>query len=124
MFSAMLQTFGEALTLVSKGGVDAQVFYELMAYDFFESPVYQKYGKIIVDRDFQSGAFSIRMQAKDTKLASDCARQLECPMSFLSVLQDTFLSALARGKGSLDPCAITEVIAENAGLNRVGNGPA
>jgi 3-hydroxyisobutyrate dehydrogenase-like beta-hydroxyacid dehydrogenase len=116
MISAMIQTFGEALTLVTKGGVDANVFYEMVAYDFFKSPVYQKYGKIIVDRNFQSGAFSISMQAKDTRLASDCARQLECPMPFLSVLQDTFLSALARGKGSLDPCAITEVIAENAGV--------
>jgi 3-hydroxyisobutyrate dehydrogenase-like beta-hydroxyacid dehydrogenase len=118
MISAMIQTFGEALTLVTKGGVDANVFYEMVAYDFFKSPVYQKYGKIIVDRNFQSGAFSISMQAKDTKLASDCARQLECPMPFLSVLQDTFLSALARGKGSLDPCAITDVISENAGENQ------
>ncbi len=116
MISAMLQTFGEAFALTEKAGVDRSTFYEMVAYDFFKSPVYQKYGKIIVDRNFQTGAFSVAMQAKDTRLASDCARDSECPMPFLSVLQDTFLSALARGKGDLDPCAITQVIAENAGL--------
>ena len=115
MLSALIETFGEAFALVEKGGIERQTFYEMVA-SFYKSPVYEKYGKIIVDRAFDGNAFSIALQAKDTRLVADSARELECPMPFLSVLEDTFLSALARGKRDLDPCAIADVIAENAGI--------
>ena len=69
MISSMLETFGEALALVRKAGVDPQQFYDLAANDFFKSPVYQKYGKIIVDGKFDTGAFTVKLQAKDTRLA-------------------------------------------------------
>jgi 3-hydroxyisobutyrate dehydrogenase-like beta-hydroxyacid dehydrogenase len=115
MLSALIETFGEAFALVEKGGIERQAFYEMVA-SFYKSPVYEKYGKIIVDRSFDSSAFSIALQAKDTRLVADSARELECPMPFLSILEDTFLSALARGKRDLDPCALTDVIAENAGI--------
>jgi 3-hydroxyisobutyrate dehydrogenase-like beta-hydroxyacid dehydrogenase len=116
LISTMIESLGEAFALVTKAGVDRAKFCEMMAFDFFDSPVVQKYGKLIIDRNFDKGVFTVELQAKDTRLAADSARDLLCPMPFLSVLGDTFLSAMARGKGDLDPCAITDIIAENAGV--------
>lgn len=116
MISSMIETFGEALALVRKAGVDPHQFYDLAANDFFKSPVYQKYGKIIVDENFDTGAFTVKLQAKDTRLALQSAEELSCPMPFASVVNNTFINAIARGRGDKDPCVITQVIAENAGL--------
>jgi 3-hydroxyisobutyrate dehydrogenase-like beta-hydroxyacid dehydrogenase len=116
MISSMIETFGEALALVRKAGVDPHQFYDLAANDFFKSPIYQKYGKIIVDGNFDNGAFTVKLQAKDTRLALQSAEELSCPMPFASVVNNTFINAIARGRGDKDPCVITQIIAENAGL--------
>jgi 3-hydroxyisobutyrate dehydrogenase-like beta-hydroxyacid dehydrogenase len=116
MISSMIQTLSEAFALVRKNGVDEKLFYQIMANEFFASPIYAKYGKLIVDRNFSSGAFTINLQEKDTRLAIECAQDSQVPMLFASAIENTFLSAIGRGLGDADPCAISQLIAENAGL--------
>jgi 3-hydroxyisobutyrate dehydrogenase-like beta-hydroxyacid dehydrogenase len=117
MISAMIQTFGEAFALLLKNDIDHRKFLEIMASEFFQSPVYEKYGKIIADQRFDGGAFTVRLQEKDTRLALDAAIESQVPMPFAFVLENAFLSAIGQGKGDLDPCAIAQLAAENAGLH-------
>jgi 3-hydroxyisobutyrate dehydrogenase-like beta-hydroxyacid dehydrogenase len=116
MISSMLETFGEAFALVRKNNVDEKLFYQIMANEFFASPIYAKYGKLIVDRNYDSGAFTVKLQEKDTRLLLECAQDSQVPMPFASAIENTFLSAIGRGLGNADPCAIAKLIAENAGL--------
>jgi 3-hydroxyisobutyrate dehydrogenase-like beta-hydroxyacid dehydrogenase len=116
MISSMLQTFGEAFALVRKNGGDEKLFYQIMAKDFFASPVMAKYGQLIVDRNYSSGAFTVKLQEKDTRLALECAQASQVPMAFASAIEYSFLSAIGRGMGDDDPCVIAKLIAENAGL--------
>lgn len=116
MISSMLQTFSEAFALVRKNKVDEKLFYQIMANDFFASPVYAKYGKLIVDRSFDTGAFTVKLQEKDTRLVLECAQDSQVPMAFASAIENSFLTAIGRGLGDADPCAIAKLIAENAGL--------
>ena len=116
MISSMIETFSEAFALVRKNDVDHHLFYEIMASEFFKSPIYEKYGKIIADGKFDGGAFTIKGQEKDTRLALSAAIESQVPMPFCAALETAFLTAIGRGKGSLDPCALAEVAAENAGL--------
>lgn len=117
MISSMIHTLSEAFALVRKNEIDEKLFYEIMANEVFASPIYAKYGKLVVDKNFDTGAFTIRLQEKDTRLALECAQDSQVPMPFASVIENTFLSAIGRGLGDLDPCAIAQLIAENAGLS-------
>lgn len=117
MISSMIETFGEALALVRKSEVDPQQFHQIMATDFFKSPIYEKYGKLIVEENFGGGAFTVRLQEKDTRLALAAAIESQVPMPFLTVLENAFLTAIGRGKGELDPCAIASLASEGAGLS-------
>lgn len=116
MLSSMIETMGEAFALVRKNGVDHHKFLEIMAKDFFKSPIYEKYGSLIADEKYEGGAFSVKLQEKDTRLAVAAAIDSQVPMPILFALENAFLSAIGQGKGSMDPCAIAQLAAENAGL--------
>jgi len=116
MLSSMIETLGEAFALVRKNGVDHHKFLEIMAKDFFKSPIYEKYGAIIADEKFEGGAFTVNLQEKDTRLAVAAAIESKVPMPILFAVENAFLSAIGQGKGGMDPCAIALQAAENAGL--------
>jgi hypothetical protein len=40
------------------------------------------------------------------------------PMPLLFAIENAFLSSIGQGKGDMDPCAITQLAAENAGLGK------
>jgi 3-hydroxyisobutyrate dehydrogenase-like beta-hydroxyacid dehydrogenase len=115
MISSMIETFAESFALVRKNGIDHHQLLAI-ANDFFQSPVYKKYGKIIADGEFHTGAFTIAAQEKDTRLALEAAIESKVPMPLCTVIENAFLSAIGRNKGELDPCALAEIAAENAGL--------
>jgi 3-hydroxyisobutyrate dehydrogenase-like beta-hydroxyacid dehydrogenase len=117
MISSMIETFGESFALLRKNGIDHPKFLQLTASEFFQSPVYEKYGKIIADEEFEGRAFTVQLQEKDTRLALAAAIESQVPMPFLTVLENTFLSAIGRGKGGFDPCAIAQIASENAGVS-------
>jgi 3-hydroxyisobutyrate dehydrogenase len=116
MISSMIETFSEAFALLRKNDIDHHLFLSIMAKEFFQSPVYEKYGKIIAEEQFATGAFTVDMQEKDTRLAIAAAIESRVPMPLLNVIENAFLSAIGHGKGDLDPCAIAQVAAENAGI--------
>ncbi len=116
MLSSMIETLGEAFALVRKNGADHHKFLEIMAKDFFKSPIYEKYGAIIANERFGGGAFTVRLQEKDTRLAVAAAIEAQVPMPVLFAIENAFLSAIGQGKGDMDPCAIAQLAAENAGL--------
>lgn len=116
MLSSMIETLGEAFALVRKNGVDQKTFHEIMSKEFFKSPIYEKYGDLIANEKYDGGAFTVLLQEKDTRLALNAAIESQVPMPILAVIENAFLSAIGRGKGKMDPCAIAQVAAENAGL--------
>lgn len=116
MLSSMIETLGEAFALVRKNGADHHKFLDIMAKDFFKSPIYEKYGAIIADEKFGGGAFTVKLQEKDTRLAVAAAIEAQVPMPLLFAIENAFLSSIGQGKGDMDPCAIAQLAAENAGL--------
>ncbi|HEY9776671.1 MAG TPA: NAD(P)-dependent oxidoreductase [Planktothrix sp.] len=116
MISSMIETFAEAFALLRKNEIDHQKFMQFMSSEFFQSPVYEKYGKIIAQEQIGTGPFTVRAQEKDTRLALSAAIESQVPMPFLNIIENAFLSAIGTGKGEFDPCAIALVAAENAGI--------
>ena len=115
MLAAALEARGEATALIRKSDVEPRVFIEVLNA-LFGSPVYENYGRMIVDRAFEPAGFGLPLGLKDVDLALDASRDAAVPMPIAGVMRDQFLSAMADGLEDADWSAVREIAARNAGL--------
>ncbi len=116
LIASMLETLSEAFVLTRKFGVEPAKFLEILNGSFFQSPIYENYGKIIIEEKFSPSGFALRLGLKDVRLVLAAAEEAAVPMPVASVIRDRFLSGVARGKGDMDWAALAKVVAEDAGL--------
>ena len=116
LISSMVETLSEAFTLMQKSGVEPAKFLEVLNGSFFQSPIYENYGKIIIEEKFSPPGFALRLGLKDVRLVLAAGDEVAVPMPVASVIRDHFLSGVARGWGNMDWAALAKVVAEDAGL--------
>ncbi|HVN80670.1 MAG TPA: NAD(P)-dependent oxidoreductase [Terriglobia bacterium] len=116
LIASMLEALGEAFALMKKAGVSPGQFLEVVNGSLFKSPLYENYGRIVVEEHFEPAGFQLRLGLKDARLVLGAADGLAVPMPLASLIHDHLLAALARGMGQRDWSAFTQVLAENAGL--------
>ncbi len=116
LIAAMLESLGEAFALVRKSGVDPAQFLEILNGSLFQSPIYENYGKIIVERRYEPAGFKLLLGLKDIRLALAAADAAAAPMPLASLLRDHLLARAAQGHGEMDWASLAEVAAQNAGL--------
>jgi 3-hydroxyisobutyrate dehydrogenase-like beta-hydroxyacid dehydrogenase len=119
MIAATIETLGEALSLVSKGGIEPGSFVDLLTSTLFPAPAYRTYGALIAASQFQPAGFAAPLGHKDVRLLLAVAESLRVPMPIGSLLNDRFLRLLAQGGESLDWSAISQLAAADAGLPRI-----
>ena len=119
MIAATIETLGEALALLSKGGVDPGRFVDLLTSTLFPAPAYRTYGALIAASRFQPAGFAAPLGHKDVRLLLAVAESLRVPMPIGSLLNDRFLRLLAQGGERLDWSAISQLAAADAGLPRI-----
>ena len=115
MIASMMETFGEAFTVIRKSGMNHHIFLAVMN-ELFGSPVYANYGGSIATEKYEPAGFALRLGLKDTRLVLEAAGEVAAPMPFASLLRDHFLSAMANGQEDLDWSSVAKVSARNAGL--------
>jgi 3-hydroxyisobutyrate dehydrogenase-like beta-hydroxyacid dehydrogenase len=116
LIASMLETLSEAFVLARKCGVEPAKFLEILNGSFFQSPIYENYGKIILGEKFSPPGFPLRLGLKDVRLVLAVADEAAVPMPVASVIRDHFVSGVARGWGDLDWTALAKVVAEDGGL--------
>ncbi len=116
LIAAVMESLGEAIALVAKGGVDRQQYIELLTSTLFAAPIYKTYGAILAAGRFSPPGFPAPMGAKDIRLALAAAEELRVPMPLASLLRDRLLALLAQGGDQLDWSAIGTLPAKDAGL--------
>ena len=116
LIASTLETLSEAFTLARKSGVEPAKFLEILNGAFFQSPIYENYGKIILAEKFSPPGFALRLGLKDVRLVLAAAEEAAVPMPVASVIRDHFVSGVARGWGDMDWAALAKVVAEDAGL--------
>ena len=116
LIASALETLSEAFTLARKSGVDPAKFLEILNGSFFQSPIYENYGKMILGEKFSPPGFALHLGLKDVRLALAAAEEAAVPMPVASVIRDHFVSGVARGWGDMDWAALAKVVAEDAGL--------
>lgn len=116
LIASMLEALAEAFALMRKSQVDPAVFLEVMGGSFFQSPIYENYGKIMVEQRYEPAGFKMQLGLKDVRLVLAAADETSTPMPVAGVIHDNFLTGLAEGMGDLDWSAIARVAARKAGL--------
>jgi 3-hydroxyisobutyrate dehydrogenase-like beta-hydroxyacid dehydrogenase len=115
LIACVIESLGEAMALVSKGGVDRHRFLEVITSTLFGAPVYKTYGGLIANRKFEPAGFAAAFGQKDIRLTLAAAEELRVPLPLASLLRDRFLTLLAHGGDKLDWSAIGQLAANDAG---------
>lgn len=116
LITNMIEGLAEGFALVRKSGYDANKFLEVMTGSLFSAPVYQNYGRILVNEQFDPPGFRLPLGLKDNRLVLAAAQEQAVPMPTASLIRDHFLSAIAQGMGEKDWSAIAKVVYQNSGL--------
>lgn len=116
LIATVIESLGEAMSLVEKGGVDRHQYLELLTSSLFNIPVYKNYGIMIADRKFEPAGFAAHLGQKDVRLVLAAAEELKVPLPFASILRDRFLNLAAHGGENLDWSAVGSLAAKDAGL--------
>jgi 3-hydroxyisobutyrate dehydrogenase-like beta-hydroxyacid dehydrogenase len=118
LIAAVIESLGEALALIGKGGIDQKQYLDMLTSTLFDAPVYKTYGRLIVERKFEPAGFAAVLGQKDIRLTLAAADALRVPLPLANLLRDRFLTLLAGGGGELDWSAIGQLPARDSGLDR------
>ena len=116
LLAASIEAMSEAFALVEKNGVDPAALHDALASTLFACPIYQSYGRQILDAGYRTPLFKLALGLKDIRLIARTADVSHTPMRFASVLKDRFLSATAHGRSDYDWTGIAAEVRDEAGL--------
>jgi 3-hydroxyisobutyrate dehydrogenase-like beta-hydroxyacid dehydrogenase len=111
-----LQSMGEVLALLRKGGVAPQVAFDVLTGSLFDGKVHKTYGGKIVESHYSPPGMTTPLAVKDLRLALAEAEHLAVPMPAASLVHDRLVATVARGWGELDWSALGLLAASDAGL--------
>jgi 3-hydroxyisobutyrate dehydrogenase-like beta-hydroxyacid dehydrogenase len=115
LIASMIESVGEAMALVDRGGVDRRAYLDMLTSTLFDVPVYKGYGKLIAERKYEPAGFAAPLGQKDVRLALAAAEELRVPMPVASLLRDRLLRLLANGGEKLDWSAIGDLATADSG---------
>jgi 3-hydroxyisobutyrate dehydrogenase-like beta-hydroxyacid dehydrogenase len=116
LIASVIESLGEAMALVGKAGVDQRQYLDVLTSTLFSAPIYETYGRLIVEQRFEPAGFAAPLGEKDIRLTLAAAESLRVPMPLASLLHDRLLTLLARGGDGLDWSAIAQLAANDSGL--------
>lgn len=114
LIGSVIESLGEAMALVDKGGVDKHQYLDILTSTLFSAPVYKTYGSLIADERFEPAGFAAPLGHKDIRLVLSAAEELRVPLPIASLLRDRFLTLLANGGEQLDWSAVGSLAARDA----------
>jgi 3-hydroxyisobutyrate dehydrogenase-like beta-hydroxyacid dehydrogenase len=119
LIAAAIEAMSEAFVFATKNGTDASTLLSALGSTLFACPIYQNYGRAILDKSYTQPLFKMPLGLKDMRLVTRTASESHTPMRIARVLEDRFLAAMARGKAGFDWTGIAAEVAEEAGLQGV-----
>ena len=117
LIASFIESFGEAIALIDKGGVDRNAYLDLVTFTHFDAPLYKGYGRLVTERKFEPAGFAVPLAEKDIRLALTASEDLRVPMPVAGLLRDRYLRLLANGGEKLDWSAIGDLPAMDAGVH-------
>lgn len=116
LIAASIEAMAEAFAFVEKNGADPAVLHDALGSTLFACPIYQNYGRQILDEAYHTPLFKLSLGLKDIRLITRTADASNTPMRFASILKDRFLAAMAHGRSNDDWVGIAAEVRDEAGL--------
>jgi 3-hydroxyisobutyrate dehydrogenase-like beta-hydroxyacid dehydrogenase len=117
LIMAAIAAMSEAYTLAEKNGIDRTQIAQMIGQTLFACPIYQNYGRMIAEQQYEPAGFKTWLGLKDATLALQVARESEMPMPLASLVHDRLMSAVAKGRSEIDwTGGIALGVSEDAGL--------
>jgi 3-hydroxyisobutyrate dehydrogenase-like beta-hydroxyacid dehydrogenase len=117
MIIASMEMMAEAFTLAEKNGLDRTQVADFFGSTIFNAPIYQNYGKLIANKQYEPVGFKASLGYKDARLAVKLAQLSKTPMPSATLAHDRLLSAVAKGWGDKDWVeGVARGVSEDAGV--------
>jgi 3-hydroxyisobutyrate dehydrogenase-like beta-hydroxyacid dehydrogenase len=111
-----IEAMAEAFTLAQKNGIDRTQVAELFGQTLFSCPIYQNYGRLIAQEQYEPAGFKLSLGLKDIDLILQTAKSSDMPMPLASLLHDRLITGVAKGKGDIDWAGLALEVSEAAGV--------
>jgi 3-hydroxyisobutyrate dehydrogenase-like beta-hydroxyacid dehydrogenase len=116
LIASAIEAMAEAFAFTSKNSADSYKLLEAIGSTLFACPIYQNYGKQILDKNYKEPLFKLTLGLKDIRLVAETASDSHTPMRFLRILEDRFSAAVAHDRSTYDWTGIAAEVAAEAGL--------
>lgn len=111
-----IEAMAEAFTLAEKNGIDRAAIANLFGQTLFACPIYQNYGRMIAQQQYEPAGFKLSLGLKDVTLALQTAKESQMPLPLASLLHDRLLALVADGKSDIDWTGLALKTSQDAGL--------
>jgi len=102
MIFASVEMMAEAFRLAEDHGLDRASVAGFFGSTLFNAPVYQNYGRLIAEKQYDPVRFKARLGYKDLSLAHGLAEQTKTPMPVADVTRNRLSDAVKKGWGDRD----------------------
>jgi len=117
MIMSSIEIMAEAYTLAEKNGLDRAKVAEFFGATIFNTPIFQNYGRLIANKQYQPVGFKSKLGYKDARLAFKLSQASETPMPVATTLHNRLLTAVAKGWGETDWVeGVGRGVSEDAGV--------
>jgi 3-hydroxyisobutyrate dehydrogenase-like beta-hydroxyacid dehydrogenase len=116
MIISAIEAMAEAFTLAEKNGIDRAQIADLFGKTLFACPIYQNYGRMIAQQQFEPAGFKLALGLKDVNLALQTAEANQMPLPLASLLHDRLTALVEQGKGEIDWTGLALKTSQEAGL--------
>ncbi len=117
LLATIIESLGEAFSLVEKAGVEPQVFFDIITSTNLNAPAFKSYGGLMLANPSQP-TFPLTLGLKDVELALQTATDLGVSMPTAQLLRTQHLAAIAAGYGERDWAALGTYLMDNAAGRR------
>lgn len=102
MLFASVEMMAEAFRLAEDHGLERSEVANFFGSTIFNAPVYQNYGRLVAEKQYEPVKFKATLGYKDLDLAHQLAQQTETPMPVADVTRQKLAKAVEIGLGDRD----------------------
>jgi len=116
LIASAVEAMSEAFAAVEASGLDPRRFHEMITATLFGCPLYEGYGRQILDRSYEQAGFKLALGLKDVRLAVQAAQAAGARLPLAELLEERFEAAIEHGRGEMDWSAVSAEARREAGL--------
>ncbi|HEY9640538.1 MAG TPA: NAD(P)-dependent oxidoreductase [Coleofasciculaceae cyanobacterium] len=120
LIMSAIEAMAEAFTLAEKNGIDRTQVAELFGQTLFACPIYQNYGRMIAQEQYEPAGFKLALGLKDVTLALQTASASQVPMPLANLVHNRLLTSVAKGRGDMDWTGFALEVSDDAGIQKAG----